>query len=512
MIAKNNLSQKPIDLRLKGKQLPDITHNSKQNLRLLDNILLVEDEFIPALAVSKELKNYGYNVIHVLHGKNAIEAVRNEKNAFDLILMDIELGEQLDGTEIAKIILKDYDIPLMFFTSHTENEIADKTEGINFYGYVDKNSGIAVLDASIKMAFRLHENYQNLKSQKIELELKKNDLQIFEKRYQRLFESAKDGILILNAENGMIVDVNPFLINMLGYSKEQFLSKHIWDINNSDNIDYSKQMFKELQDKEYVRYEDLPLVDSDGKLRRVEFVSNVYLVDKERVIQCNVRDITERIKHEQILKEDMNKKEALLKEMQHRTKNSFNMISSLIHIRTNVVCSEETKETLEELSLRVKAISELYSLLYETDSYYEVQLKSYCSEVINSMLSFAKYIEITKDLEEIIVSPTSAATIGMILVELLTNAIKYAFPDSAHGKVNIKLKLKNLKVILIVEDNGVGIGAEFNIEKIKSIGLHLVDLMISQLDGKIKFIPAIGTKIVIEIPLESKEKQYSYAK
>jgi PAS domain S-box-containing protein len=505
----NNITQKP-DRILTGEPLHNPTINSNLNLRLMDNILLVEDEPVSALAVSKELKNYGYNVTHVINGKRAIEAVRNDKYSFDLILMDIELGEIPDGTEIARLILKEQDIPLLFFTSHTENEIADKTEGINFYGYVDKNSGIAVLDASIKMAFRLHENYQNLKSQKIELELKKKDLQIYEKRYRRLFESAKDGILILNADNGMIVDVNPFLINKLGYSKEQFLSKHIWDISTSDNINYSKQMFKELQDKEYVRYEDLPLLASDGKLLRVEFVSNVYLVDNERVIQCNVRDISERIKHEQLIKDDMDKKEALLKEMQHRTKNSFNMISSLIHIRSNVSCSEETKETLEELSLRVKAISELYSLLYETDSYYEVQLKTYFNEVINSMLSFAKYIEITKDLEEVTVSPTSAATIGMILVELISNAIKYAFPDSAKGRVNIKLESSNLKVKITVEDDGIGLGTDFNIEKIKSIGLHLVDLMVSQLEGKIKFIPAKGTKIVIEVPLESKEKKYSY--
>jgi two-component sensor histidine kinase len=188
------------------------------------------------------------------------------------------------------------------------------------------------------------------------------------------------------------------------------------------------------------------------------------------------------------------------------------MISSLIHLRANVAYSEETIETLEELSLRVKAISELYSLLYETESYYEVQLKTYCNEVINSMLSLAKHIVITKDLEEVIVSPTRAATIGMILVELITNAIKYAFPDSANGIVNIKMKSNNLKIILTVEDNGVGLGPDFNIEKIKSIGLHLVDSMVNQLDGKIKFISADGTKIVIEIPLINKDENYSYTK
>ena len=464
-------------------------------------ILLVEDEAIIAMTKSMELKSYGYNVIHVLKGQKAIEIVNNSTTPIDLILMDINLGETVDGTEIAKIILREHDIPLLFLSSHTERAIVDKTEDITFYGYVVKDSGIIVLDASIKMAFRLHEAYQNLKNQKIEIEVKKKDLQMFEKRYRRLFESAKDGIIILNADNAIIVDVNPFLINMLGYTKEQFLTKHIWDIGINENIDISKQLYKELQEKGYVRYEDLPLETIDGKLIHVEFVSNVYLVDNDRVIQCNIRDISERFKHEQILIDDVERKESLLKELQHRTKNSFNMITSLIHIRSSITHSEETKNTLEDLTLRVKSISDLYSLLYETDSFYEVQLNRYCNKVINSMLNLSKDIATKVNIEEITVLPLNAATIGMILVELLSNIVKYAFPGSQKGMINIELKKINSEIVLIVEDNGIGLQNDFDITKIKSVGLHLVTLMVSQLDGKIKFLTENGTKIIIEFPI-----------
>ena len=477
-----------------------------ETIKIMDDkekkvILLVEDEAIIAMTESMELKNYGYDVIHVLNGYKAIEAINNTTNIIDLILMDINLGNNLDGTEIAKIILKDHDIPLLFLSSHTEREIVNKTENITFYGYVVKDSGIIVLDASIKMAFRLHEANQNLKKQKIELENKKKNLQVFEKRYRRLFESAKDGIIILNADNGVIVDVNPFLINMLGYSKENFLTKHIWDIGTKENIDLSKQLYLELQEKGYVRYEDLPLEASDGKLIHVEFVCNVYLVDGDKVIQCNIRDITERIKHEQILNDDMDKKEALIKEMQHRTKNTFNMITSLINIRSSVTHSEETKNTLEDLTLRVRSISDLYSLLYETQSFYEVELKTYCDKVIESMLKLSKNITLNKYLEEITVSSSNAATIGMILVELLSNTIKYAFPDSQNGIINIELKRINSQVKLTVEDNGIGIRKDFDLNKIKSVGLNLVSLMVNQLDGTMQFISENGIKIIIEFPL-----------
>ena len=115
-----------------------------------------------------------------------------------------------------------------------------------------------------------------------------------EARYRRLFEAAWDGILILDADSGMVVDVNPFLIELLGYSREQFLGKRIWELGFFKDTAASKLNLKELQEKKFIRYEDLPLETSDGRRIEVEFVSNVYLVDHHNVIQCNIRDITER--------------------------------------------------------------------------------------------------------------------------------------------------------------------------------------------------------------------------
>ena len=115
-----------------------------------------------------------------------------------------------------------------------------------------------------------------------------------EKRYRRLFESAKDGILILDFDTGKVVDVNPFLLLLLGYSHDALRGKHIWEIGAFNNTATSREAFKVLQDGEYIRYDDLPLETLDGRRIDVEFVSNVYLVDHTKVIQCNIRDITER--------------------------------------------------------------------------------------------------------------------------------------------------------------------------------------------------------------------------
>ena len=126
-------------------------------------------------------------------------------------------------------------------------------------------------------------------------------LQSSETRYRRLFESAKDGILILDAESGQIDDVNPFLIELLGYSKEEFLDKKIWDIGIFKDVFENIDKYEELKKIGYVRYENLPLETKDGRHINVEFVSNVYLADNKKVIQCNIRDITDSARTEEAL-------------------------------------------------------------------------------------------------------------------------------------------------------------------------------------------------------------------
>ena len=115
-----------------------------------------------------------------------------------------------------------------------------------------------------------------------------------EARYRRLFETAQDGILILDAETGLIVDVNPFLIEMLGFSHEALVGKELWELGCFKDTLANQDNFAELQQKGYVRYDDMPLESADGRRIDVEFVSNIYLVNDHKVIQCNIRDVTER--------------------------------------------------------------------------------------------------------------------------------------------------------------------------------------------------------------------------
>jgi len=170
-------------------------------------------------------------------------------------------------------------------------------------------------------------------------------LTISELRYRRLFETAKDGILILDGDTGRITDINPFLVEMLGYTAKEIAGKRLWEIGPFKDIARSKVAFDQLQAKEYVRYEDLPLQTKDGRLMDVEFVSNSYRVDDKRVIQCNVRDITARKRAEEALQQAH-------AELERRVQERTGELSSVnAHL-------QESYEQVRRLALRLQSIRE----------------------------------------------------------------------------------------------------------------------------------------------------------
>jgi len=216
------------------------------------SILLVEDEVITAMMEIDELKEKGYNVIHIFTGEEAVDFLKNEKQNVDIILMDIDLGKGIDGTEAAQRILEYKDVPILFLSSHTEPEIVEKTEKITSYGYVVKQSTITVLDASIKMAFKLYEakiaekqkedrlqaviselevtneeyESQNEELMRSEEELihKEKILQSSEEEYRSTLNNLVVGVVVHRADSSIIMS-NPEASNILGLSSDQMIGK-----------------------------------------------------------------------------------------------------------------------------------------------------------------------------------------------------------------------------------------------------------------------------------------------
>jgi diguanylate cyclase (GGDEF)-like protein/PAS domain S-box-containing protein len=149
----------------------------------------------------------------------------------------------------------------------------------------------------------LHHQPTDVKISRPEAQNVLKGLQASEVRYRRLFETAQDGILILNAKTGQIDDVNPYLMDMLHYSIDEFLGKKLWEVSPFKDSALNRAAFQELQENGYIRYKDLPLETKEGESIAVEFVSNVYEANGIDVIQCNIRNITERKKVEEKLQE-----------------------------------------------------------------------------------------------------------------------------------------------------------------------------------------------------------------
>ena len=210
-------------------------------------LLLVEDEVLIALGERQILEKEGYRVLHVSDGESAVEAICVQNQPVDLVLMDIHLGAGIDGIEAARQILQSRDIPLIFLSSHTEKEVVEKTEQITSYGYVVKYSGPVVLDASIKMAFKLHAARQDIQraNQQLEAEISERKrteeiLRKSESRYRGYFENATLAMFRTTRE-GKVIAVNTAFAKTFGYESPEEVYRCIQDVGKDVYVDPNRR-------------------------------------------------------------------------------------------------------------------------------------------------------------------------------------------------------------------------------------------------------------------------------
>ncbi len=251
-------------------------------------ILLVEDEAILAISQKMTLEKYGYSIVTANSGEKAIELF-TEDNIIDLILMDIDLGSGIDGTEAAGIILKDRDIPVVFLSSHTEPAVVEKTEKITSYGYVVKNSGITVLDASIKMAFKLF--YANRKIGESELKQK------------AMIANISDIISIITPD-GVIKYTSPNIVKWFGWKPEELLDTDGRLTVHPDDFEHVQKLFNKLIEKDNSsqsiehRYKC-----KDGSYKSISLTATNLVNDPViKGVLLNYHDITDRKLADEIIK------------------------------------------------------------------------------------------------------------------------------------------------------------------------------------------------------------------
>ena len=253
-------------------------------------VLMVEDSKDDATLLLRALRRGGYEVIYEVVDTPAAMRAALERQDWDAITSDNAMPHFSAPAALALAKELRPGLPFIIVSGEIDLNLAVSLMKEGAQDYIQKRE-LPRLVPTIERELREVERVLEIRRER---QRAKDALEISEARYRRLFETAQDGILILDADTGQILDVNPFLIDLLGYSREEFLGKKLWEIGAFRDTKASKIAFQELQRKGYVRYEDLPLETSAGQLKSVEFVSNVYFVNHSKVAQCNIRDVTVR--------------------------------------------------------------------------------------------------------------------------------------------------------------------------------------------------------------------------
>lgn len=209
----------------------------------------------------------------------------------------------------------------------------------------------------------------------------------------------------------------------------------------------------------------------------------------------------ERARSKQYLKNSILEKESLLKEIHHRVKNNMQIISSLLNLHSRNINDPKIMNLFKESQNRVKSMALIHEKLYAENNFAKIDISSYIRSLANYLFrnfsDLSKNIKLEINTEEVMLDIDSAIPCGLIINELITNSIKYAFPDNNYGKIMITFKHENKKNILIIKDNGVGIPAEIDLDNISTLGYDLVKALTDQLHGILEIKRSAGTEVVI---------------
>ncbi len=362
-------------------------------------------------------------------------------------------------------------------------------------------------DSSLQMKEKTHEKLiYELHVHQIELEmqneeLRKNHLALedIKDKYIDLYDFAPVGYFTFSHE-GLIKDVNLTGAELLGIARQKLINRGFGYFVEPDDLEQWDRHIKSVFQNEEKRTCELWIKPEDGSNLCVRLGSiRIETKDGKYVVRTAMSDITERKHSEEIIKASLKEKELLLREIHHRVKNNMQIISSLLRLQSKYIKEKKYRILFEESQNTIRSMSLIHEKLYNSHDMSKVDFKEYISDLVSSL--FHSYginksaITSRINIQDVSFGINLAIPCGLIINELITNSLKYAFSDGRKGEIKIELIKNNENIYeLLVGDNGVGIPDDIDIGKTDSLGLRLVTMLVEdQLEGEIDLKRNNGT-------------------
>lgn len=495
-------------------------------------ILIVDDDSTNIYMLETLLKGNGFSVVTAKNGEEALSVARESPPR--LIISDI-LMPVMDGYQLCHIwkvepVLKD--IPFLFYTAtyvEKKDEIFALDLGVDRFMRKPQDPEILmkiigeVLDETYivrkpvrkplgeEMEFFRQYNeilFKKLEKKMFDLEERNEALRILEERYRLSFQFATD--LIYSIDNNLILtDISPSIEQILGYTPENLRGKEISRLKYVYSADSAKEAEKDilsaLKGKPItgVIYQ---CITKEGEIKHIEV--NISPIQKNNKIIGTIsvaRNIEERIKNENKIQMLLREKELMLKEVHHRIKNNMNTMMGLLSLQFDSLQEPSTIAAMKDAMSRLETMRILYDKLYlhtyQNKMSAHVYLVSLVEEIVKMFAIRNVPVETQLKIEDFELSVQILTPLGIIINEIITNSMKYAFKGKSSGRIVMEGSLIDGTVLIIVEDDGIGIPDGVDGSHSAGFGLNMIDMLVEQLQGSIHIEREKGTKFILKFPV-----------
>jgi PAS domain S-box-containing protein len=456
----------------------------------LINILLLEDNLFDAELIGLEFarSNLPHRITRIDTQSAFVEAIRHTH--FDIILSDYNLPD-FDGMTALQLTQEiSPETPFIIVTGSLSEETAADSIRRGAWDYVVK-----------QRLFRLNGAIQNAleyKQQVSQKKLMERELVRSEERYRTLIEAAAQPIMMLS-KTGIVLFLNAEAAAFHQQPRELLIGKSLWDLFPASQADLLLESInKAISQESLVDFlEKLPFHATERWISaRITPVSMGEGKADSVLIIAN--DITRLKDIETNLKQALNEKNVLLREVHHRVKNNMQIISSLISMQSRYTTIAEAKQLFKESETRIRSMLLIHEMLYETNDLSRVEMHEYVAQMV-------RFIQINYDVQkprftvknnvdDIMLNINTAIPCGLIINELVTNSVLHGFPDDTSGSISVCFSvLADKRYRLKVEDTGVGLPDTFSVEKPSSLGMMLVNALTNQLNAQLEITKAHPT-------------------